>query len=153
MNGIGYLTTVLLVLALCWLLEKNRHASRGPNAEKASGVHPGVSPTEGAVVSRPTLLDDMPYQNDKTDGSWMGMQRTESAPADDQSIALSTLTVRGHELPPGLMKGQVESGDSTFIYRWVRPERGRAMLAAGWELEHTDPRYGTWLVRKEERWP
>lgn len=137
-DSVSFGITVLLVLALCALSNRQDHASPGPDAEKASGVRQGESPTEGAVVSGPAHL------------------QLEQAPACDRAPDLSSndsTNVLLAERSPVVVRSTAEAGDSAFIYRWVRPDEGKRLAPFGWELEHTDPRYGTWLIRKEERWP
>jgi len=132
-----YATIVALVLLICYGLMRRDPASPGPDAEKASGVRQGESPTDAPVVSGGTHL------------------QLEQAPACDRAPDLSQDTdstnVLLAERLPVVVRSTV-AGAPTVIYRWVRPAEGKRLSAHGWWLEHVDPRYGTWLVKKEERW-
>ena len=128
--------TALMVLFVYMCLR--RPAAPGPDSEELSGVRQGDNPPNGAVVSGPP-------------STWL-----ESAPADDRALALLENDIN---LVTSGMSGRVDvrstaaGAPAVFIYRWVRPAEGKRMEPHGWYLEHVDPRYGTWLVRKEERWP
>lgn len=132
-----YATIVALVLLICYGLMRRDPASPGPDAEKASGVRQGESPTEAGVVSPGAHL------------------QLEQAPACDRASDLSpndstNVLLAGRS--PVVVRSRV-AGAPTLIYRWVRPDEGKRLVARNWWLEHVDPRYGTWLVKKEERWP
>lgn len=137
-NGELYATIVALVLLFCWGLTRRDHASWGPDGEEPSRVRPGESPTEAPVVSGGAHL------------------RLEQAPACDRAPDLSQDTDSTNVLLAGRSPVVVRStaaGAPAVIYQWKRPEEGKRLVELGWELEHIDPRYSTWLVRKEERWP
>lgn len=136
-DSVSFAITILLVLALCALSNRRNHASPGPDAEKASGARQGESPTEGPVVSRPALL------------------QLEHSPECDRAVVLSncnTTNVLLAERSSDVVRSTGAGAPPVFIYRWVRPAEGKRLEPHGWFLEHVDPRYGTWLVRKEERW-
>lgn len=133
-----YATIVALVLLICYGLMRRDPASPGPDAEKASGVRQGESPTEAGVVSPGAHL------------------QLEQAPACDRASDLSLCNDSTNVLlagrSPVVVRSTGAGAPPVFIYRWVRPAEGKRLSAHGWWLEHVDPRYGTWLIKKEERW-
>lgn len=131
-----YATIVALVLLACWRWSRHDPAAPGPDSEELSGVRQGDNPPNGAVVSGPP-------------STWL-----ESAPADDRAFDLSNDNNDSvSSLSRRVVVGSTVAGAPTVhIYRWVRPAEGKRLEPFGWWLEHVDPRYGTWLIRKEERW-
>lgn len=134
------------------------HASPGPDSEELSGVRQGESPTEAPVVSGGTHLDEFAdaFASAPATGRRVKSRRLECSPEHDRASDLSlyndSTNVLLAERSSGVVRSRV-AGAPTLIYRWVRPDEGKRLSAHGWWLEHVDPRYGTWLIRKEERWP
>lgn len=155
-DSVSFGITVLLVLALCALSNRQDHASPGPDAEKASGVRQGESPTEAPVVSGGALLDEFAdaFASAPATGRRIKSRRLECSPEHDRASDLSSndsTNVLLAERSPVVVRSTA-AGAPAVIYRWVRPAEGKRLSAHGWWLEHVDPRYGTWLVKKEERW-
>lgn len=146
-DSIIYATIVALVLALCALLNRRRDpASPGPDSEELSGARQWENPTEAPVASGGTHLDA--FADAFT-------TRLERSPERDRALDLlsdispvsSGLSRRAN------VRSTAAGAPAVHIYRWVRPAESKRMQERGWWLEHVDPRYGTHLVRKEERWP
>lgn len=150
-DSVVLLIVMAVVIAVCWFENRRlRPASPGPDAEEASRDRQGASPTEAGVVSPRTHLDA--FADAFT-------TQLEHPPGCDRHHVLSTKNLAASEgvstkgLSSVAVRSTAEAGASAFIYRWVRPEDGKRLEPFGWTLEHVDPRYGTWLIQKVERWP
>ena len=144
-DSVIYATVIAVVLLVCRYWRRGP-ASPGPDSEELSGVRLGAYPTIAPVVSGGPHLDVFADAFE---------QRLESAPADDRALDLSQ-DMSTNVLLAGRSSGVVRStaaGAPAVLYTWRRPGEARRLIEAGWELEFIEPEYGSWLLRKEERWP